>query len=119
MFRAAALSIALTLSVGQNAALLCRTWCQAHAAATSECHHEDSSTAQRVASDEGCDRPSLNALVFVREDVRPGAAVGDADYAVSVPRHHLAHSQIDARPGQEPGREWSREHRPLPTALRI
>jgi hypothetical protein len=43
----------------------------------------------------------------------------DVDHAVLVPRHQLAHSTIDARAGQEPGREGSLEARRLPTILRI
>jgi hypothetical protein len=43
----------------------------------------------------------------------------DVDHAVLVPRHQLAHSTIDARPGQEPGREASLEARRLATILRI
>ena len=55
MFRAVLLSIVLSLAVGQNVALLCRAWCNAHVAAASGCHHEDSPTTPTVAGDESCD----------------------------------------------------------------
>jgi hypothetical protein len=56
---------------------------------------------------------------FVREDVRRNVSALDGVHAVLAAGHQLAHSTIDARPGQEPGREWSLEARPLLTALRI
>lgn len=116
--RAFVLSIVLTLAGGPNASLLCRTWCDPQAAAASGCRHEDPATSPSVAGDDSCDKVVLSAA-FLREDVRRGASAPDADDAVLVPRCQLAHSTTDARPRQEPGREWSLDHRPLSTALRI
>lgn len=119
MFRAALLSIVFSLTVGQNVALLCSTWCDAHAAAASACQHKNSSTTPGVAGDENCDKVVVAAIAVLREDVRRGVSSPDANQAIPVPRYQLAQLTIDARPGQEPWREWSLENRPLSTALRI
>jgi hypothetical protein len=66
-----------------------------------------------------CDNSGLRAVQFIREEVRRYVSALDGGHAILVPGHQLAHSTIDARPGQEPGREWSLEARPLLTALRI
>ena len=118
VFRAAVLSIVLTLAVGPNAALLCRTWCDQQVATASRCHHETSTTSPNVAGDDSCDSSVLSAA-FLREDVRRGVSPPDGDQAIPIPRYQVACSTIDARPGHEPGREWSLEKRPLSTALRI
>ena len=145
MFQAVVLSIVATLAVGPNAALLCAAWCHPSAAASSAPHHGGPSTASRpshhgepsaassashhgnpsagssVAGDDTCDScdNAVGAAQFLREDLRRNVSAPDVDPAVLIPRHQLAHSTIDARPGQEPGREWSLEERPLPTILRI
>lgn len=116
MFRAALVSIVFSLTVGQNVALLCRTWCDALAAAASECHHKNSSTTPSVAGDEDCGKVVVAATAVLREDVRRDASSQDT---IPVPRYQLAQLTIDERPGQEPWREWSLEKRPLLTALRI
>ena len=119
MFRPALLSIALSLAVGQPIALLCRTWCDAHSVAAIECHHENSSTTPSVAADEICDKVVVVATAVLREDMRGGVSSPDANRAIRVPSYQLAQLTIDARPGQEPWREWSLEKRPLSTLLRI
>lgn len=119
MFRAALLSIVFSLAVGQNLALLCRTWCDAHAAAASECHQKNSSARPGVTGDENCDNVVVAAIAVLREDVRRGVSSPDANHAIPVPRYQLAQLTIDARPGREPWREWSLESLPLSTALRI
>lgn len=118
MFGVAALSIVLTLAVGPNATLLCRTWCDHKAAAVSGCHHETPGTSPSVAGDDTC-KNVLSAAAFLREDVRGGAPSHSAAQADLVPRYQLARLVSDARPGHEPGREWLLEKRPLPTVLRI
>jgi hypothetical protein len=119
VFQAVALSIALTLAVGQNAALLCRSWCDTHAAAASECHHETSSDTPSVVGSERCDSEVLGAAAVLRQDMRRGVSPTNADHAVAVPRYQLDALTTGARPGQEPGRECSLDKRPLSTALRI
>ena len=119
MFRAVLLSIVLSLAVGQNVALLCRAWCNAHVAAASGCHHEDSPTTPTVAGDESCDNLVVVATAVLREDVRRDVSSRNANQAIPVPRYQLAQLTIGAGPGQEPWREWSLEKGPLSTALRI
>lgn len=116
--RAAVLSIVLTLAVGPNATLLCRTWCDRQAAAASGCHHEAPTISPRV-GDESCDDMALSAAAFLREEVRRPVSAPDAAHAVLVPRYRLAQSTIDASRRHEPGREWPLEERPLPFVLRI
>lgn len=119
MFRAALFSIVFSLAVGQNVALLCRTWCDAHVAGPSECHHKDSISTPSVAGNEDCDNVVAAATAVLREDVRRQVSSQNAHQAVPVPRYQLAQLTIDARHGQEPWRAWALEKRPLATALRI
>jgi hypothetical protein len=119
VFRAALLSIVFSLAAGQNVALLCRSWCDAHAAVPSECHHENSSTTPSVAGDKDCGKVVVAATAILREDVRRGVWSRDTNQAIPVPRYQLAQLTIQERPGHEPGREWSLEKRPLSIALRI
>jgi len=119
VFRAAVLSIVLTLAVGPNATLLCRTWCDPQAAAASVCRHEAPATSPSVAGDDSCDNMVLSAAAFLRKDVRRGVSAPDAAHAVLVPRYQLAQSTTDASRRHEPGREWPLDKRPLPTVLRI
>jgi len=119
VFRVAVLSVVLTLAVGPNASLLCRTRCDQKAAAASGCHHEELTGSAIVAGDDGCDHVVLGVAVFLREDARRGVSAADAAHAIVVPRYQVAYSTIDGHPGHEPGREWSLEKRPLPTALRL
>ena len=121
MFRTVVLWIVVTLTVGQNAALLCRTWCEAHAPAASACHHSDPAPSTRVSAGDDCCKAvlSTSTTMFLREDVRLGVSSADSVYAIAVVRYQPAHSTIDVRPDQSPGRDWSLGTRPLPTALRL
>ena len=121
MFRTAVLWIVVTLTVGQNAALLCSTWCEAHAPAASACHHSDPAPSTGVSAGDDCCKAvlSTSTTMFLREDVRRGVSPAVSVYAIPVVRSQPAHSTIDARPGQSPGRDWSLEKRPRPTALRL
>ena len=129
--RAVVLSIVLTLAAGPEAALLCRAWCHPLVAVASACHdekpfgassashHGEPSAGSSVAGDNPCDNcdHAVGAAQFIREDLTLN--VSAPDHAILVPRQQLFHSTIDARPGQEPGREGSLEARRLPTTLRI
>jgi len=118
VFRAALLSIVFSLAVGQNVALLCRTWCDADVAAATECYH-NSSTTPSVAGDENCGNGVVAATAVLREDVQRAVSSQNANQAIPVPRYQRAQLTIDARRGQEPWRGWSLEKRSLSTALRI
>ena len=137
VFRVVTLSIVLTVAGGQNAALLCKAWCDSHTAPASAPHHEHavpasasaphhdeqssnhSSTSLTVAGNECCDNMVVSAAAVVREDVRRDGSSPGTSYAIPVPRYQFTHPTINTRPGQEPGREWSLRHRPLSSALRI
>ena len=121
MFRTAVLSIVLTLAVGQNAALLCSTWCDAHAQAARACHHKDPTPAGSVSAGDDCCNVVLgtSTTAFLREDVQLGSSSADPDDAIPVTRYQPAHSTIAARTRPEPGWTWSLEQRHLLTALRI
>ena len=118
MFRATLVSIVFSLAVGQDVALLSRTWCEAQMAAASECHKHSSST-PGVAGDQHCDNVVVADTAVIREDVRREVSSQNVHQAIPVPRYQLAQLTIDARHGQEPWRAWSLEKRPLATALRI
>ena len=119
VFRAAVLSIALTLAVGPNATLLCKAWCHPQAVAPSGCHHQQQANSPSVAGDDCCHTIVPSVAAFFREDAQRSVSVRDAGHSVLVPRYQLAHSTTNARPGLEPGREGSLDPRPLSAALRI
>ena len=118
MFRAALVSIVFSLAIGQNVALLCRMWCDAHATAASECH-QNSSTTSSVAKSQDCDNVVVAATAVLREEVGRGVSSRDANQAIPVPGYRLALLMVDARPQSEPWRERPLEKRPFLTALRI
>jgi hypothetical protein len=121
VFRAVAFSVVLILAVGPSAALLCGARCHPQAAAASACHDEKPAASSAMAARpcDDCNRASLSAVQFLREDVQRSVSALDADHAILVPRYQLARSTSAADSGQEPGRTWWLEKRPLPTALRI
>ena len=109
----------LTLAVGPSAGLACSTWCDQQPAAASGHHHEAPAPSPSVPGDDACDDMALGSAQFLREDVRRSVSALDTDDAILVPRYLLARSASAADPGQEPGRAWWLENRPLSTALRI
>ena len=115
VFKAAALSIAVTLVVGPNASMLCRTWCDQQAVIASGCHHEKPTTSPGLAGDDCCRNMVLGTAGVVPRAV----SAPDVDHAIWTSRFQIAPSTRDPRPGQEPGREGSLERRPLSTVLRI
>jgi hypothetical protein len=120
VFRAALLSIVLSLAIGQDLTLLCSTtWCDAKVAVGSECHHKSSSHTPNVAGDKRCDNVEAGVAATLREDVRRGVPFQDANHVVPVPRFQLVQLTTDVRRGQEPWRKSSVERPALPTTLRI
>ena len=123
MFRAALFSIVLTLTVGQNAGLLCKVWC--HNATSAGCPHQDSTTFldpatfPRVSADDNCGNTIVGPIAFVREDARRTAAAPDGHDALVVPRFRLAPSPSDLRSSFESGQRRPLEERPLVITLRI
>ena len=117
MFRAALLSIVLTLAVGPNASLLCKVWC--HDATSAGCPHHDATPSPSVSADDSCTGVVVAAVGFVREDARRTAAAPDAQNALAVPWFLLALSPTDLGLGFQCGRRLLLEERPLAIALRI
>jgi hypothetical protein len=118
MFRAAVLSIALTLAVGQNAGLLCRLWCHPSEAPT-DCEHPDQTTSLSVTGEGNCNNVTLGAIAFVREDVRRGESAPDTQHAVAIPSFRFAPPLTDIRSDHDPGQQSRLAARPLVIALRI
>jgi hypothetical protein len=118
VFRSAVVAIALTLSVGQNAALLCRTWCDPHEAVASGCHTQAATTSPTMLGNDNCTDLTLGAPAFVREDLRRGASAPDAQHAVLVPGYQFAPPPSDTRSGHDPGQQPVLEGRPLVIPLR-
>lgn len=118
MFRLSVLSIVLSLALGQNVALLCRTWCDAEATA-GECSHENSFATRTVASSDDCDNGVLVVSAVLSEDGRIGASSPAASQAIPVPRYQLAQLTFERHAAQAPWREWSPWKHPLLTTLRI
>jgi hypothetical protein len=123
MFRAALLSIVLTLAIGQNAGLLCKVWC--HETTSAGCPHQDSTTfldsttPPSVSADDNCRNAFAGPVAFVREDARRTAAAPDTQNALIVPRFRLAPSPTDVRPGFDSRQQQPLEERPLVITLRI
>jgi hypothetical protein len=119
VLRAALVSIVFTLTVGQNAAVLCRAWCDGQGAPASECHQTSAADGLSVTADEHCGEVVAAAAAALPEDVRRDMSSADSDQAISIPRHQLPQLTIDQRRRQESRREPSLEGRPLTTILRI
>jgi hypothetical protein len=116
--RAAALSIVLTLAVGQNAAL-CKVWCDRPVAATTGCHDTDGATSASMTRNDDCHHVGLGVITFVSEDVRRGTSAPNALHVVSVPRFRLAPLPADIGSGHESGQQTLLKAQPLVTPLRI
>jgi len=119
VFRAALFSIVLTMAVGQDAALLCKAWCYQPEASAVGCRHQDATTSPTVSADDNCRSLAVDAIAFVREDARRGAAAPDTQNALVIPRFRFAPALPDSRSGYESGPQLQLEARPLVTALRI
>lgn len=120
VFRAAVVSIVLTLVIGQNTAPLCRAWCDSMAAAETRCHHHDAvATSVSTVGDVACDMAVRSALGFLREELQRGASSHNAQHAILIPCDPLAHVTVAARLSPDPGLERSPRQRTLPTVLRL
>ena len=117
MFRAALFSIVLTLTVGQNASLLCEVWC--HDATSAGCPHQEPTTSLSVGADDSCTDEVVVAAAFVGEDARRTDPGPDARNALVVPRFRFAAPPTDSGSGYEAGPLPLLDARPLPIALRI
>jgi len=119
MFRATLLSIVISLALGQDLNLLCRTWCDAKALARSECHHTSPTAIFNVAATKDCTNGVGAAAVALSEHVRNGTAPRHAHDAIPPARSRLVLLIGDAASGREPWRSLALDRHPLSTTLRI
>lgn len=119
MFRAIALSIALTLAAGPAAGQFCKALCSPHAANSSDCHHDASTGQPSVASDSNCERAALSVGAFLREDVERPRTTTHASDAVRTLQYQLPLLTTIGHTSQQAAHHWSLASHPLTTALRI
>ena len=116
VFRAALLSIVLTLAVGPTASLLCAVWCHPEAAAAEPCEHRDT---PNVTANDSCPDIAAVTTAFVREDVRRGVSASDGQTVVLVPPFQFVAPPTAPAFGGEFRQYPPLEARPLVLALRI
>jgi hypothetical protein len=118
VFRAALLSIGLTLAAGPNAALLCGTWCHSGAGMVGACEHQTQATTPGVSANDEC-AVNGNPALFVREDGRRSASTPDTAAAVAAARFAFTPPTAGTLSGYEQNGRLLLELRPLVLALRI
>lgn len=118
MFRAALLSIVLTLTVGQDAALICAIWCHWGAGMAGECEHQTETASPGIIANDDC-TVSGYAIVFVREDARRSTSAPTVQSGVLVPQFALTPPASGGLAGNEAAGRRVLESRPLVLALRI
>ena len=119
MFRAALVSIVLTLTLGQNLALLCSVWCHPQESLISVCRHQAPTTPPSVTGSESCTQVATDPTPFVREDGLRGASFSNQQYGVVVPRFQFVAPSSFAAPSLNQAQPAVLEARPLVLALRI
>jgi hypothetical protein len=117
VFRAALVSIVLALTLGPNATLLCRVWCQPQERANSTCEHHPSS-APSVTGNESC-TPIEGITPFVRESGRGGSSASDGQPSVVIAPFHPSLSLSAPAPANAHSHALPQDVRPLVVALRI
>lgn len=117
VFRAAVVSLVLTLVAGQNATLLCSVCCQPPEAASGACKQHQASS-PGVTGNDSCRQPTSGATAIVREDVRRGAAP-DAPHGIVVAGFQFAPQQLHSTSSRQLGQQAFLRASPLILALRI
>jgi hypothetical protein len=95
VFRAAVLSIVLTLGAGPNAALLCAVWCHPQPSSVPTCPHHGASSAPQMTRENGCPLSPASAPATVRE-LQPAPSPQLAS-AVSTPHRPCSPEPFDRR----------------------
>jgi len=119
VFRAAVVSIVLTLAVGQNTGLLCSVWCHPPEAATGACEYQHHATSPSVTGDDSCPQLRAGATTFVREDLRRGASAPDVQHNVVVRGFDFAPPPMHPTFGRRLAHQTRPQASPLILALRI
>ena len=114
VFRAALLSIVLTLAAGQDAALLCSVWCHSGGGMAGACEHQ----MPGVLANDDC-AVNVNPVIFVREDGGRSVSAPDVAGAIAVARFAFTPPTAGTLSVYEPNSRLLLELRPLVLALRI
>jgi hypothetical protein len=118
VFRAAVLSIVLTLASGQTPAFFCVLCCHADEPATPACSHQKATPMAHVAGDDTCSTPGVDIIAVGPEDARRGPLTNHA--AATICAHPLqpGRSQCDSI-GYSVSRRRQVESPPRAVPLRI
>jgi hypothetical protein len=119
VFRAAVLSIVLTLAIGPNATLLCSVWCHPDEANASACQHQDATTSPRVTGEDSCRTVPTSTTAFLREEAKRGSPTPIAQQAVANPRFRLGPPPTHTLDAYEATTSLNVVASPLLIALRI
>jgi hypothetical protein len=118
VLRAVVLSIVLTLTVGQSAALLCNVWCHPVEGTTAaECGHPN--TSPRVTSNDECKDAMLAPIAVVREEGRRGSSAPLAQPEVVVSRLAFVAAAVAASSDHPPNYQVLPAARPVVLPLRV
>jgi hypothetical protein len=118
VIRTSVLSIVLVLTIGPDAALLCKAWCHPGVAAIAECHEQSQTSTPNAMGDDSCSRVAVNATILIKEDPR-GVSDPDSWYSLVVPCYHAPAAHREVHYGTNSGRSSPHDSRPLTLALRI
>jgi len=118
VFRAAVMSIALALAVGQDVSLLCGTWCRDAAPAADGCDHPKPAPSSEITENAGCDTVVLEAT-FIKEDLRRDTPPTNPQHAATVYCYQFVPVKTGDHPDQEAMRLRSRDNGPLNISLRL
>ena len=118
VFRAAVLSIVLTLAAGPNATLLCAVLCHPEATA-GPCEHRDPTGIPSITSNGSCPDIATAQTAFVREDVRRTVSSSGGQAAAVVQPFQYLPPPKSSMFVRETGQHPPLEARPLILALRI
>jgi hypothetical protein len=118
VFRAAVVSIVLTLVAGPNASLLCVVWCHPQAATAGPCEHPTPTSTPSITSNDSCPDVTVASTAVVREDLRRGVSAPDPQAVDSAPFQFAPPPRVRAS-ADEAARLVRLDARPLVLALRV
>jgi hypothetical protein len=120
VFRAALVSIVLTLTLGQNVALLCRVWCHPYYGANSACGTQVPTTSPTATANESCAQVANGPAPFVREeDGRKPASASDGQQGLVIARFQFVPPPSLSARDRDRREATQLDARPLVLALRI
>jgi hypothetical protein len=94
VFRAAVLSIVLTLAIAPNAAVICAVWCHPEETKTSACQHQDATTSALVTGEDSCRTVLAATTAFVRQEAKRGSATAGVPQSLDVPHSPFARTSV-------------------------